>query len=378
MIPVHRPCLGQAELDAVARVFASRWLGMGKVCAEFEKRLQEFLRAKHVIAVSSGTAALHLALDALALPDDAEVIIPSLTFVSSVQAVLAAGARPVFCEVRPETLNMDMGDVRRRLTARTRAIVAVHYGGFPCDMEALLRLAREHGLRVVEDAAHAFGSLFQGSQAGTLGDIGCFSFDPIKNITCGGGGAIATNDDTLAQRLGPLHNVGIGKASWLRLDDERPWFYEVTDRGLRYHLGDMNAAIGLEQLNRAGGFQAAKRAIVRRYDHAFRGMAGVVCLDHDLDSAFPFSYVIRVLDGRRDHMARWLRKREIGSTVEFIPNHLQPAFAEFRAPLPVTERLYGEILSLPLYTEMGASDVDQVIAAVQCYFKEGTHDRSGS
>jgi perosamine synthetase len=376
MIPVHRPCLGQEELDAVARVFASRWLGMGAVSAEFEDRLREFLGARHVIAVSSGTAALHLALEALALPAAAEVILPSLTFVSTVQAVLAAGLRPVFCEVLPQTLNLDMDDVRRRLSERTRAVVAVHYGGFPCAMEELLRLAGEHRLRVVEDAAHAFGSRVRGRSAGTLGDVGCFSFDPIKNITCGGGGAIATDDDDLARRLGPRHNVGISQASWQRLDSERPWFYEVTGRGLRYHLGDMNAAIGLEQLRKAGTFQAAKRAIVRCYDQAFQDMAGVACLAHDLDDAFPFSYVIRVLEGRRDRLMQALRRRGIGSTVEFIPNHLQPAFTEFRVSLPVSERLYAEIVSLPLHAEMGDSDVEQVIAAVREFFEEDAHGRS--
>ena len=245
MIPVHRPSLGPEELAAVSRVFDSRWLGMGAEVREFEQKLREYLRVKHVIAVGSGTAALHLALAAAGVGDGDEVIVPSLTFASSVQAIVAVGARPVFCEVEEATVNIDVGDARRRVTPRTKAVMPVHYAGEACDMAAIAALAGRHGLKIVEDAAHAFGSTCRGRKIGTFGDATCFSFDPIKNITCGEGGAIATDDDGIAARLLPMRNVGIDKDRWGRREARRPWAYEVVCEGYRYHMSNMNASMRL-------------------------------------------------------------------------------------------------------------------------------------
>lgn len=366
-IPSHRPCLGPAELEAVRGVLDSRWLGRGRLTKEFEDRLAAYLGARHVIAVNSGTAALHLALDAIGLEAGDEVIVPSLTFVSSVQAILAAGGRPVFCEVNPATLNMEPGDAAACLGERTRAILAVHYGGRICDIQGLRRLAAGRRIRLIEDAAHAFGSGAAGARAGTLGDLGCFSFDPIKNITCGGGGAVATNDTKLAERIRARHNVGLETDSWSRLTGERPWFYRVVEPGFRYYMSNLNAAIGLVQLGRMEEFRARKRAIVRRYEEAFAATEGLAVIRHDLEDVFPFNYVVRVLDGRRDALMRHLKERGIGTTIQFIPNHLQPAFASFARPLPVTEQLYEEILTLPLYVEMTDADVEEVIGEIQAF-----------
>jgi len=370
MIPVHRPYLGPEELAAVAGIFESRWLGMGAASQEFEARLREFLGAKHVIAVNTGTSALHLALSVLGLQPGDEVIVPSLTFVSSVQAILAVGARPVFCEVKEETLHLDLADVRRRMTMQTRAVMPVHYGGHVCEMDELLPFAREKRLWIVEDAAHAFGSAYRGRKVGTLGDLTCFSFDPIKNITCGNGGAVATNNDELALHLVPRRNVGIEVDSWSRIGSERSWFYEVVAPGFRYHLSNLNAAIGLEQLKRFEAFKARKQAIARRYDKAFAEVRGLKLIARAVAEICPFSYVVRVRDGHRDALRRYLKEREIDTAVQFIPNHLQPLFARFREPLPITERLYDEILTLPLYFEMTDTDVETVIAAVRVFFRE--------
>jgi len=367
VIPVQRPYLGQEELTAVAKVFDGRWLGKGAVTQEFEKRLREFLGAEHVLAVNTGTAALHLALTALGLGPGDEVIVPSLTFVSSAQAVLAVGARPVFCEVNEDTLTIDVHDVGRRVTARTRAVMPVHYGGLVCDMEALLPFAREKQIWVVEDAAHAFGSSYKGRRVGTLGDVTCFSFDPVKNISCGEGGAVVTDNEDLAHRLLPVRNVGIKKDSWDRQDGTRDWFYEVVTPGYRYQLSNLNAAIGLEQLKRFAVFKARKQEIVRRYDRAFTDVGRLRLLSRNLDEVFPFFYVVRVLGQRRDALIEYLREREIGAGVHYIPNHLQPLFADCRVPLPTTERLFEEIITLPLYFEMTDAEVEAVIAAVRAF-----------
>jgi dTDP-4-amino-4,6-dideoxygalactose transaminase len=356
-------------MEAVRQVLESRWLGRGKLTKEFEDRIAERLGVKHVVAVNSGTAALHMALDALGLEPGDEVIVPSLTFVSSVQAILAAGGRPVFCEVSPETLNIDVDHAASCVTERTRAILPVHFGGRVCDMEGLRRLTEGRGIRLVEDAAHAFGSGFPGEWAGALGDLGCFSFDPIKNITCGGGGAVATNDDNLGALIRKRHNVGLDTDSWSRLTGERPWFYKVVEPGYRYYMGNLNAAIGLAQLRRMDQFRERKRVIVRRYDEVFSSLDGLAVIRHDLEGVFPFNYVVRVLGGQRDSLMIHLKECGIGTTIQFIPNHRQPVFAEFASPLPVTEWLYEEIVTLPLYYEMTDADVDTVIDEVAAFLR---------
>lgn len=244
-IPIARPAVGAEELAAVGRVFESDWLGAGPVADRFALRVSEKVGAAHVVAVNSGTAALHAAMTALGLGDGDEVIVPSMTFVSTVQAIVAVGATPVFCEVLPETLNIDVADVAGRITPRTRAVLPVHYGGEPCDLSALLALTAKQGLSVVEDAAHAFGSSYQGNPIGSHSDIACFSFDPIKNITCGLGGAVATNDKMLADRIRLVTNVGIDPSSIDRtIIGPQP--YAIAAAGLRYRMSDVNAAIGLD------------------------------------------------------------------------------------------------------------------------------------
>lgn len=368
MIPVQRPYIGQEELDTLAAVFDTRWLGMGAVTEEFEGKLREFLGVKHVIAVNTGTSALHIALDGLDLQPGDEVIVPSLTFVASVQAILAVGACPVFCDVYPDTLNMDIADVLGRVTARTKAVMPVHYGGLACEIDDLLPSAREKSIWIVEDAAHAFGSTYKGRNVGTLGDVTCFSFDPVKNITCCEGGAVATDNDEVAARIIPKRILGIDNDTWSRMRQRRNWFYHVLTQGYRYHMSNVNAAIGLQQLNRLEEFKTRKQDIVRRYDEAFRGVRELVLIKHNLDETFPFFYVVRVTNKRRDALMKYLRGRDIRTGVHYVPNHLQPLFSESRVPLPVTEELYEEIVTLPLYFEMTDTDVEMVIEEVCSFF----------
>jgi dTDP-4-amino-4,6-dideoxygalactose transaminase len=367
-IPIHRPAIGEAEIEAVRHVLESRWLGMGSRTVEFERRLCELLGVRHAIAVSSGSAALHLALAVLGFEPGDEVIVPSMTFVSCPQAVVAAGGRPVFCEVDPHTITLDLADVARRITPRTRAVMPVHYGGFPCSMDELLVLAHEHELTVVEDAAHAFGSEYRGRMVGSIGDLACFSFDPVKNITCGEGGAITTDDDAHAERLRLMRNLGVGRDSWSRREHGRPWYYEASDFGLRYHLTDINAAIGLAQLDRFDELRTRKRELLGRYRAGLAGLEAIELVAGEIDNAFPFLCALRVGGGRRDELADWLETRGIQAWVHFVPGHLQPAFAGLSEPLPVTEALYDELLTLPMYAELSDSGVERVVGDVRAFF----------
>jgi len=368
MIPTYRPYLGAEELEAVRNIFQSRWVGMGPVVEEFERRLAAFLGVQHVIAVNSGTAALHLALEALGLDPEDEVLLPSFTFVASAQVVKLAGAKPVFCEVRPDTLNMDLEDVRKRITEKTRVIMPVHFGGLACSMDEISDLGKEHALHIVEDAAHAFGSCYKGRMIGTLGDMTCFSFDPIKNITCCGGGAVATDNDVFAERVRLKRYLGIDRSSWQRAASENAWYYDVVTEGFRYHMDDMHAAIGLEQLKRFALFKIRKQQIVCEYDRAFSGIEQLATIYRNPQEVFPFGYFIRILNGRRDELIGHLKQHGIATRVQFVPNHLQSVFAPERAALPVTEKIYNEILTLPAYYEMTDTDVQQVIEATQVFF----------
>jgi perosamine synthetase len=367
-IPVQRPFLGSEELQAVERVFESRWLGLGAFTQEFERELRTFLGVEHAVAVSSGTAALHIALDILDLKPEDEVLVPTLTFVATAQAVVMAGATPVFCDVDAGTFNLDVRDAASRITRRTKAVIPVHYGGTACDMDAVCGLAKEAHLKVVEDAAHAFGSTYKGRKIGTLGDLTCFSFDPVKNITCGEGGAVVTNDRDLADKAALRRVLGITKDTWSRLETVHPWSYDVAGPGFRYHMSNINAAIGLEQMKRFDAFRERRQAIARRYDEALAGIPGLVLREQYLHETCPFFYVVRVMDGRRDALMDHLKKADIMTGVHYIPNHLHRAFAHLRTSLPTAERLGQEILTLPLFYEMTDEQVESVVAAVCRFF----------
>jgi perosamine synthetase len=366
-IPIHRPSAGEREAQAVAGVLESGWLGSGPVAEAFEARIAELTGAAHVVAVSSGSAALHLAVLALGLEPGDEVVLPSLTHVACAQVVRAAGGTVVFADVELGTAGLDPADVARRIGPRTRALMPVHYAGFPCRMDELIDLARDHGLAVVEDAAHAFGSTYRGRPIGSIGDLTCFSFDPVKNVTCGEGGAVATGDAELATAVRAAANLGVANDSWRRRTDARPWEYEATGPGVRYQLSDVNAAIGLAQLDGLDEAREHKRALLRRYREGLAEIEGIQPLEGDLDTAYPFLCVARVVGGLRDALADHLARDGVQAWVHFVPCHHQRAFSSGDA-LPVTDRLSGELLSLPLHHGLTGDDVEAVLDSVRAFF----------
>lgn len=371
MLPVSRPSIGHEELEAIKEVFATGWLGLGSKVLEFENALKEYLGARNVIAVNTGTSALHIALDAFGISCGDEVIVPSLTFCASIQAITALHAVPVFCEVLPDSLNIDVEDVKRKITSKTKAIMPVHYCGNACDMDQLIAIGKEHGLLIIEDAAHAFGSSYCGKRIGSFGDVTCFSFDPIKNITCGEGGAVVLDNDAVAEDVRRKRILGIDKDTWHRYKNERSWFYEVTMQGYRYHMSNINAAIGLIQIEKLPAFIMKKRKIVKIYNEEFGKLEGISLLNWDINEMAPFSYIVRVLGGRRDQMIEFLKEKGIGTGINYIPNHLQPFFHPYvTESLPVTEKLWTEILTLPLYVDMTDVDFKMVVKGVKDFFKQ--------
>jgi perosamine synthetase len=366
---IARPSLGKEELEAVAEVFKSCWLGLGPKVYEFENQLKEYLGARNVVAVSTGTNAIHIALAACGVSAGDEVIVPSLTFIGSVQPVILCGATPVFCEVDSETINIDIKDAQKKITSRTKAIIAVHYGGLACDMDALMALCRGRNITLIEDAAHAFGSSYRGRRIGSFGDATCFSFDPIKSVTCGEGGAVATNNDALAEQMRRKRLLGIDKDTVNRYKGQRSWFYEVVTSGYRYHMSDINAAIGLAQLKKMPAFLERKKQIVRRYDEALRGVGSVRLLRRNYEETANFNYVIRVDEGQRDSLLEFLNKNGVQAGVQYIPCHIQPLFQQHKQELPVTEKLWKQVIALPLYYDLSEDDVSRVIETVREFFK---------
>ena len=367
-LPIHRPYLGADEIERVGRVLESRWLGSGPVARAFEDRVAALCGAGNVVATSSGTVALQLALQGIDLQPGDEVVLPSLTFLASSQAVLAAGGQPVYCDVELETATVDPGSVAERIGPRTRALMPVHLGGFPCRLRELRDLAESRGLRVIEDAAHAFGSSYGDEPIGAAGDLTCFSFDPIKNITCGEGGAILTPDDELAETLRRMRNLGVDRDGWARRNAGQPWYQEALAPGLRAHMADVNAAIGLAQLDRLESLRTRRRELVRRYRAHLADVEALVPLRGDVDEVFPFFCAFRALDGRRDALLSHLANARIQAWVHYVPNHLQPAFRAADTELPVTERLYLELISLPLYHELSDEDADRVVDSIRAFY----------
>jgi len=364
LIPVSRPSLGEEELASVKTVFDSGWLGLGAQVLEFEQAVGKFLGAKHVVCTNTGTTALHLALDALGIGKGDEVIVPSFTFVATIQAISETGATPVFCDIQSDDLNMDIRDVRTKITLKTKVILPVHYRGIPCDMDGILSLAQKNNLKVVEDAAHAFGSSYNGKKIGSFGDITCFSFDPIKNITCGEGGAVVFHDDSLLERIQQKRILGIDKDTWSRYRNERSWFYDVVTQGYRYHMSNISAAVGLIQLKKFDQMNGRKIEVAKRYDAAFDGVEGITLLRNDgYKDIGLFVYILKVKKGRNelmDHLAR----KGVGSGIHYIPSHIFSFYKKDGFHLPVTEQIYDEILTLPLFPDITDAQVEHVIDAV--------------
>ncbi len=377
LITVSQPDFGPLESAAVQAVLSSHWVGMGPKTAEFEARLAERLQVRHMVATSSCTAALHLALAALERDQRDEIIVPSLTFAATVQAILLAGYKPVFAEASPETMNLECEDAARLITRKTRAILPVHFGGLPCDSEYLRQIAADAEIDVVSDSAHAFGSTFHGESLAQRETATCFSFSANKNISCGEGGAVATRSDTLAERLKRMRFLGINQHTWERRSKEKPWEYTVTGTGFRYHMSDINAAIGLAQLERLDSFARKRRELSAAYDNQLAGLPGILPVKRDLKHTIPHLYIMRVTKSLRDGLYSSLAADGIICGVHYVPNHLQPAFKIFTRRMRVTEELANQVISLPLHTQLDLIQVERIVARVADFLrKAGRSPRS--
>ncbi|MBM1154520.1 DegT/DnrJ/EryC1/StrS family aminotransferase [archaeon] len=352
LIPINKPILGREELQAATRVLRSGLLtektGAGPLTRQFEQEFARFVGAKYAVAVNSGTAALHAAFLALNIGPGTEVIMPSFTFVATAEAAVLAGARPVFVDIDPQTYTLNPDEVRRAITEKTAAIVAVHLYGHPCDMKPILEIAEKNGLAVIEDAAQAHGAAYRGKPVGSLGDVACFSFYASKNMTtaCGEGGMVTTNDKELYERLVQIRNHGEQRAYWsVRL-------------GHNYRMSEIAAAVGLEQLRKLPRFIEARRQNARTLTRLLARYSHLVQIPEVKEGCTHawYVYTVRLRKARwakqRDKVVDLLRQRAVGAAVYYAtPVHRQPFYRRFRPPNPLreTERAARQVLSLPVH-----------------------------
>jgi dTDP-4-amino-4,6-dideoxygalactose transaminase len=369
-IRLSKSCVGEEEKTAVARVIDAGYLGMGREVQLFEEELQAYLGTSlQVICVNTGTAALHLAVQCLDIGPGDEVLVPSITYVASFQAVAAAGAKPVACDVILGRAFIDLVDAERRLTSRTKAIMPVHYASDSQEIGAVYAFAARHSLRVIEDAAHGFGCVRDGKRVGAEGDILCFSFDGIKNITSGEGGAVVTGDAALARRIQDARLLGVERDTEKRFKGERSWTFDVLNQGYRYHMSNIMAAIGREQLKKIDHFSQCRQSSVARYRKELACLAGLTFLDLDYENIVPHIFVVRVLNGRRDALMDHLRANNIECGIHYQPNHLlNYFFTDY--PLPISETLISEFLTLPLHAELTEDELTKVIWAVSNFLEK--------
>jgi perosamine synthetase len=371
IIPVLRPSFGREEIDAVARVLNSGWAGLGPETAAFEREFAAYLGIEHAVGTATGTAALHLALLTLKLQPGDEVLVPPITFVSTVHAIEYCGATPVFVDVEPDTLNLDVKDAARKVTPRTKAILPVHYGGQPCDLDAVRGLAEPQGIAVVEDAAHACGASYKGRKIGTISELTCFSFHAVKNLAMGEGGAIACGDDYQDRFLREMRWMGISKDTFQRTVNAKvyAWQYWVDKLGWKAHLSDVAAAIGREQLKKLDANNARRRAIAERYTDAFRDLPHVEPLAvRDYADSSNHLYVVKLPDRlSRDRMIAHLKERGIAPGVHYYPIHLHPYYRHRKSGVPVASRIWERIVSLPIFPDLTADLQERVIEAVSSF-----------
>ncbi len=368
MIQVFKPNYDQQEIDAVAEVIRSGWVGLGPKTAQFEREFADFIGVDYCIGLNSCTAALDMALKLLGINHGDEVIVPTMTFVSTAHCVAYNLATPIFADIDEETLNIDIADVARKISPRTKAIIPVHYGGRPVDMDALRDAVGD--IPIIEDCAHASGARYKGRPAGGLGTIGCFSFHAVKNLAMGEGGAVTLNNGELAERAKRLRWLGIDKGTWERteLDKSYWWEYNVDEIGLKSHLNDIAAAIGLVQLRKLEEANKRRRAIVRMYREGLQGLRQVRMPPEDTDDFVSSWHLCEIKAENRDELSVFLMGKEIGTGVHYKPIHLYRCYGN-RPLLAKAERVFTRILSLPLHPGLSDEDVSSIIAAIREFYE---------
>jgi dTDP-4-amino-4,6-dideoxygalactose transaminase len=376
-LPLSRPSIGEKEIEAVVSCLKSGWITTGPLCKTFEDKFCKITGASHALSLASGTAGMHLVLLGLGIKRGDEIVTPSMTFASTLNMIALLGAKPVFVDVRYDTLNISVDLIEGKITKKTKAIVPVHFAGAPADMDKILPIAKKHDLFVIEDAAHGLGAYYKGAPAGGWGQIAIFSFHPIKNITTGEGGMITHSDDRLESRLKLLRFHGIERDAWKRYGKGGNPEYDIKAPGFKYNLTDIQAALGLAQLSRLDDLNGRRRYLADLYR---KGLEGVSGLDLPGVPDYPHThawhlFVVKVTSMRRERFMQELSKYNIGYGIHFPAGHrlsyIQKRYKIKKGELKETERANDKLVSLPLFPDMKEEDVSYVCEAVREILKNG-------
>lgn len=370
-ISMYQPAIEREEFEACRAALENGWLGMGSYVAAFEEKLKECIDApdRHVVAVSTGHAALHLGLMLIGVGPGDEVITPSFNNAADFQAILATGAQPVFCDIDEDTLCIDLARAEELVSPRTRAMIVMDYDCVLCDHDEVAKFAARHKLRVLHDAAHSFGSKYKGRRVGSFSDLTMFSFDPVKTITCIDGGALVVRDEADVARLHEMRLIGMTQPAKVMYGDARAWTYDIRALGFRYHLANLHAALGLAQLSKFERFAENRRHACSYYNRELAAVPSVRTPRTDFVDVVPFLYYIRVPAERRDKLRGFLDERGIDTGIHWQPGHWFTLLKDCRrGDLSVTERIGHEILSLPLNSKMSDATLDRVIDGVRTFF----------
>ena len=364
--------IDEEDKKAVIDVLQSDFLTTGPIVAEFEKVVADYVGAKYAVAVSSGTAALHAACFAAGIQCEDEVITTPITFAASANCALYFGAKPVFADIKKDTYNIDPEEVRKKITKKTKAIIPVHYTGQPCEMEEIQKIAKEYGLIVIEDAAHALGADYKGKRIGSLSDMTIFSFHPVKPITTGEGGMITTNSEKLYEKLKLFRSHGITREEKLMTKKEGGWYYQQIELGYNYRITDIQCALGISQMKKLNRFIARRKYLVERYNQAFFGKKEIICpVQQEGCNSSWHLYVIQVPAEKRKELYDKLQEAKIHVNVHYIPVYQHPYYQNHgyeQVHCINAEQFYQRILSLPLYYSLTDEEQDYVIDTVKGYF----------
>ena len=374
MIPYGKQTIDQDDIQAVVDVLQSDFLTTGPKIAEFEQTVADYVGAKYAVAISNGTSALHAACFAAGIGPGDEVITTPLTFAASANCVLYCGGTPVFADVDPKTYNIDPEDIQRKITDRTKAIIAVHLAGQPCDMDAIHSIAREHGLIVIEDGAHALGSVYKGKKVGSMSDMTTFSFHPVKPITTGEGGMIVTDNEDFYKKMILFRSHGITRDDSMMTRNDGPWFYQQIDLGYNYRITDIQCALGCSQMKKLDRFLARRKEIVAHYNEAFADCDNIITPYQlsDTESGWHL-YIVQVKNCDRRQVFEKMREKGIGVNVHYIPVYMHPYYQEHgyeNVHCANAEEIYSHIISLPLYPGLTSEQQDYVIDTLKSLCEE--------
>ena len=381
-IPYCQHTIDEQEIQEVIHTLKSDWLTSGPKTLRFEKEFADYIGSRYAVAVSSCTAALHLALRVYNIGSGDEVITTPLTFCATAEVIEYQHAKPVFVDIDPSNFNINANLIGKKITQKTRAIIPVHYGGIPCDLITINEIAKRYGLIVIEDAAHAIGSIYENKKIGSFGHPTAFSFYPTKNMTTGEGGVITTNDIEIADKLKILSLHGISKDAWKRISNQGQWYYEIHHLGYKYNFTDLQAALGIQQLKKLDYFNTIREEYATIYFEALKDIPEIQMPNwyygyfNKLHNGFKNSWHLFVimlelnsLKIGRDRFIQELKLRGIGTSVHFIPLHIQPYYAKKygykRGDFPTAEIIYSKIISLPLYPKLRIDEITYIINIIR-------------